>query len=231
MAHVRNKSHSSQTGDQLDKRTLVNFKRLLAVRQDFERCDGVEIFWLRHRYAWKLRRQGITPQTLGPILMTNVRKAVDLNFAYHEIVSEMCQTEHRRKLRKTSTEMEETERVLNDMGDKAPAWLKRALRGEPDRRLFYCELVPLVSHYEILLEADAVQQQPLLNDQERRTVTDIVKEYLERRRLLARIETGSFLAFASLTVWGYYSLEPWLERRLEKERDFEGLHTRDDGVE
>ena len=140
MAHVHNKSHSNQFGDQLDKRTLVKFKRLLAVRQDFERCDRVDIFSHQNRYVWKLKRQGITLQTLIPTLRTNVRKAVELNFAYHEIVSEMCQTEYRRQWRKqwrkSSSVMEETERVLKDMGDQAPAWPKRALRGEPPRHLF-----------------------------------------------------------------------------------------------
>ena len=82
-----------------------------------------------------------------------------------------------------------------------------------------------------MLEADAVQQQPLLNDQERRTVMDILKEYSGRRRLVGRMEIVLFLALMSLTVWVHNSLDAWLERRLEEERDFEGLHTRDDGVE
>ena len=66
----------------------------------------------------------------------------------------------------------------------------------------YHELVPIVSQFEALLEADAAQERPVLNSKERRAVRDNLREHLKRQRGSGKIRLT--LIFA-LVVWGYYS--------------------------
>ena len=117
--------------------------------------------------------------------------------------------------------------MLNDIGWKVPAWLERALRDQPDRSLEYSALVPIVSHFEALLETDAAQQPPLLNNQERGTVKGVLKEYLKRQKWLGRLKLALLAVFSwfSLTICVHiYRLE---RRRWEKKRYFKELHTQD----
>lgn len=118
------------------------------------------------------------------------------------------------------------------MGPDTPPWLKNLLCGHPDRSLLYSELVPIVSHFETLLEVNAAQQRPSLNGQEREAVRDVLKEHLDRHRWHSRVDTALFLLFVSLCVGVYYWLDDWIERNpRERERDFKELHAWDDDVE
>lgn len=45
VAHVPNNLYSSQASQQLGEATLVGFKRAIAVRQEFERCDGIDLLY------------------------------------------------------------------------------------------------------------------------------------------------------------------------------------------
>lgn len=174
----------------------------------------------------KLIYQGISLKVLFPTLWQIIWKAAMVYSEYHNIVSEMCKIEHRKKQKEKEKELE------SKMGSDTPPWLKNLICGHPDHSLLYSELVPIVSQFEALLEVDAAQQRPSLNGQERETVKDVLKEHLIRHRRHSRIDTALFLVVASLCAWGYYWLDDWVERHpREGEHDFKELHTSDDDVE
>lgn len=79
----------------------------------------------------------------------------------------------------------------NDIGWKAPAWLERALRDQPDRSPECSALVPIVSHFEALLETDAAQQPPLLNSQERGTVKGCFEGVFEEAEMAMEVKIGA----------------------------------------
>ncbi len=226
VAYLPSKYYSHSAGQKPDSATLHKFKRVLALRQEFERCDGVDMLHNQNRYARKLVHQGFSPKNVVPTLWQAVWKAAKVYSEYHEMVSEMCKTEHRKKQKEKEIELE------SKMGPDTPPWLKNLLCGHPDHSLLYSELVPIVSHFESLLEVDAVQQRPSLNGQEREAVKDVLKEHLDRHRRNSRLDTALFLLFASLCVGVYYWLDDWVERHSRgRERDFKELHAWDDNVE
>ena len=145
---------------------------------------------------------------------------------YHDIVSEMCKTEYRKKQKEKEKELE------GEMGSDTPPWLKNLICGHPDHSLMYNELVPIVSQFETLLEADAAQQRPSLNGQERQAIKDVLKEHLDRHRRASRQATAVIQVFVSLIAGELYWLHDWFERHpREGERDFKELHAGDDDVE
>ena len=222
VAYLPGRYYSYPAGQKPDSATLHKFKRVLALRRKFELCDGVDILHNQHRYVMKLINQGFTPRNVVPTLSQAVWKAATVYSEYHEIVSEICKTEHRKKQKEKEIELE------SKMGPDTPPWLKNLLCGHPDHSLMYSQLVPIVSHFETLLEVDAAQQRPSLNGQEREAVKDVLKEHLDHHRWESRLGTALFLLFASLCAGGYYWLDHWVERHP---RDFKELHAWDDDVE
>ena len=221
------KFYSTPASQRPDKAIFYNLKRIAALRQDLERFDGVDLLYHQVRYvakyAAKKHREGIDAKDIW----TNTKKAVDLESQYREIVSEMCQKE----------DVEKRKAIAAELGDDNPK-LKAALLWDHSKLLlFYYELLPIISRFEALLEADAAQQRPLLNSQERSAVRDVLKEYLKSERRSRR--KGLILTFAiiSLTGWGYYHWSVkwhWGSHGRSspgRKGDFSELHKPDEYVE
>ncbi len=68
----------------------------------------------------------------------------------------------------------------------------------------YVELLPVTSRLEKLLEADAAQQQPLLNSHERGTLADVLKEYVRWRRRERRQAGVVLLVILAACIWIYW---------------------------
>lgn len=87
------------------------------------------------------------------------------------------------------------------MEPKAPKWLEQFHRNLLQMTpLFYSDLVPLIFHFMALLDADATQQQPMLNIQERGTLKEVMKEYLEEEALFQRFMFWTF-GFGVAVLW------------------------------
>ena len=151
--------------------------------------------------------------------LINTWKGLQLDMEHSDILSEMCEVEHRKKMKRMEA-------------DTLPE-LKRVSQELP---MLYHDLVQVVSRFEALLEADAAQQRPLLNSQERGAIKDALKEYLGSQRWSARIRLAWALAICSLMVWGshWYTKWVWTLRKRSvsgREGDSSELHIWDDDVE
>lgn len=187
------------------------------MRKEFERRDGVDIIYHPLRHAHKKIREGITYKDS----MTNKSKVLKLVSEYSDILSELRYTERKK-------EDQDWEATATD----APQWFKRSRWQKSELLVYHSEAVRIVSRFEAMLDADAVQQRPLLNSQERTTVKDVLKEDLEMRKWARRVALALVLAMVYLMCWGSYRFMVWHARRFpEKEREISESHTWDEHVE
>lgn len=215
------KLYSNPTSQKPDKATLHKFKRIAALRQDLERCDAFQILHHPRRHANKLIREGIKEEPIYRSASSAAWEFAELKRQYIEIVTDMCEKVNEEKLK--------------EMASKLPD--SPSAREYSKQRVLYQELVPTVSRFEALLEADAAQERPVLNSRDRGAIRDVLREHLKTQGRYGRIRLTLIFAMVSLAVWGYYSLPTqWRlgsHERSSSERtgDFSELHTRDEDVE
>ena len=111
---------------------------------------------------------------------------------YEGILVEMFQIEYRKKLKK------EEEAECSPVMKKVLAHSANLRPGQPSR-------VRIVSRFEALLEADAALQRPMLNSQERGTVRDVLREYLESQRRSDRFQWGCVLVTVYVLFWVHHT--------------------------
>lgn len=178
------------------------------------------------QHANKLRREGIGDEPIYTRVSSAAWECIELEKEYTRIVTEMCEEVNRGNLK-------ELDSKLSD----APGGLRSNFRGYSKECVLYHELLPIVSRLEVLLDADAAQERPVLNSKERGAVRDVLREHLRSRRQAGRILLMLILAMISLAGWGYYSwsaewgLGPHNKSSPARKGDFSELHRCGEDVE
>ena len=211
--------YSNQAAQIIDQATLRHFRRILALRQDLERSNVGDTLHDRTRYGTKLARQG---HRLNPKLFKAVSRDVWEAYKYEseigEILTKMCKTEHRK-------------RQAEALPSEVPEWVREMNSSSIVNK----EMVPIISHFEALLEADAKQPRPMLIYRERETLRHAFKFFLKNNKDSERFAFRVFLVLVALIAWGFYTLYLWLKgvevKIPHKERDFSELHTSADDLE